>query len=163
MAGTDEAPRRGHVADRAAHVHAARGERDHVVVLDLDRPVDFGVVLAYVRQGPSSLPDARLDRDHHRYVIRGAEARERTDVLPRAGCAMKHRGDCKSERRQGEGRHRDRARRVGRTGHEATACDRFAFKGTGDPTLLSCSRAAVSVGIGRSHAGGSELLRRSVL
>src|SRR3954451_3845121 len=82
VARADEALRRLHVADRAAEVHAPRGDRHVGVLEELPGGVAARVALADVDGGLAGLARVGVDRGHHRCVGERVEVLLGADVLP---------------------------------------------------------------------------------
>ncbi len=116
------------VADRAPEVHAARGERDVVVVLVVRLGVDRGVALAHVGDRLARLADPGDDHQHLGDVGELVEIGRRADDLPVERVALEHRAEREPERRQPERRRGDAAGAVRDAGHEPPAGDRLALE-----------------------------------
>jgi hypothetical protein len=125
----------GHEADRAAEVHAPRGERDVVVVLILGLGIDLGVTEADVGDRVAGLADPLDDRDHLRRIGRLNEIAGLADRLPVKRLAAEDRPQGKAKHRQREGGGGDEARPLSDPVHETTTRHRLALEGARHPPV----------------------------
>jgi hypothetical protein len=136
VARTDEPLGGSDEADGAAEVHAARGERDPVVVLVDGLLVDLRIALAHVGDRVAGLADALDDREDLGGVRRLAEVRGRPDRLPVERDAAEQRAQGEAERGERERRRRDTAGAVRDHSHEPASVDGLAFEGARDLPIL---------------------------
>ena len=158
VARADEALRRLHEAHRAAEVHAARGDRDVLVVLVGLVGVDLRIALADVGRRLAGLPDAVDDRDDLGHVGRDRELVERADLLPALRRCVSNTGPSgEAESRQQERGRGHGAGDVGRPGHEPPPRHRLALEGARDPAVGGVLALGLSAVVG--HLGGGEPYR----
>ena len=153
MARADEALGRLHEAHRAAQVHAARGDRDVLVVLVGLVGVDLRVALADVGRRLAGLPDAGDDRDDLGHVGGDRELVERADGLPALLGLLEHRAQGEAERRQQEGRGGHGAGDVRRARHEPPPRHRLALEGARDPAVGGVLALGLSAVVGHLRRG----------
>ena len=129
VARADEALGGGHPPHWAAEVHAARGQRDEVVVLVLGLLVDRGVARAHVGDRVAGLAHPGHEHDHLGDVVVVREVARLADRLPLKRRLVEHGRECEAERRQRERRDRDGPGALRGEVHEAPACDGLALEG----------------------------------
>jgi hypothetical protein len=112
-------------------MHAARGERDVLVVLIGRLRVDRCVTLAHVGDRAARVADPLHDRDHLGAVLALGEVVRAADRLPGERQAAEQGSDREAEHGQPERRGGDAAGGLTHAGHEASARDGLTLEGTG--------------------------------
>jgi hypothetical protein len=120
---------------RAAEVHAARGQRDVLVVLVGRLGIDRRVALAHVGDRVPGLAHARDDPQDLGRVIGLGEVARRPDRLPVEGDPAEERTEGEAESGQRERHRGNAAGTVGDAAHESPAGDCLALERAGHPAV----------------------------
>src|SRR5207248_2037348 len=153
VARADEALGGGHVAHRAAEVHATRGQRHETVVLVLGLLVDARVARPDVGDRVAGLADPLCGRDHLGHVRVLRKVGRTTDRLPLPRLTLEDRRDREAQRGQCEGGGGHRADAVGPQVHQPAAGHRLALEGAGNVAAGGVLRLRFPVTIWHGASG----------